>query len=213
MALRPLTPVQVRIVGCLLEKERTTPDIYPLTMNGLLTACNQTSNRSPVVSLEEPTVANALENLRAEKLVRVVYSRSNRAERFRQVLDEALGLAPDELAVLCVLMVRGPQTTSELRVRTERLHAFADTTAMERVLAELADRDEALVTRVRPQPGQKEGRWDQLLGGALPDQTDSAHSEARPAPLGERLAVLEARVEALADDLARLMAELGQTPS
>ena len=212
MALRPLTPVQVRVLGCLLEKERTTPDTYPLTMNGLLAACNQSSNRNPVVSLPEHTVANALENLRAENLVRVVYSRSNRAERFRQVLDETLDLGAAELAVLCLLMVRGPQTTSELRARSERLHPFSGTAEVEQILKRLADRPEPLAARLRPGPGQKESRWDQLLGGALPDDAVAPAGEARPAPLAERVGVLEARVDALSDALTGLLADLGQAP-
>ncbi|MEA2931313.1 MAG: uncharacterized protein QOI56_98, partial [Actinomycetota bacterium] len=121
-----LTPVQVRILGCLMEKERTTPDNYPLTLNALMSACNQTTNRHPVVKLEEATVGNALVNLRGLNLVRIVYSRSSRADKYRQVLDETLGLDGGEAAVVCLLMVRGPQTASELRARSERLHPFAD---------------------------------------------------------------------------------------
>src|ERR671916_2486277 len=105
-----LTPVQVRVLGSLIEKERTTPDNYPLTMNGLLAACNQTTNRNPVTRLDEATVGNALVNLRADNVVRIVYSRSNRADKYRHALGEILPVEPEHLALLSVLMLRGPQT-------------------------------------------------------------------------------------------------------
>lgn len=233
---RPLSPVQMRIIGCLLEKERTTPDAYPLTMNGLLAACNQISNRHPVVHLEEHTVANALENLRADKLVRVVYSRSNRAERFRQVLDETLELCAADSAILCVLMLRGPQTTNELRTRTERLHDFVSLEAIETTLGALAGRPEPFVEHLQAGYGRKERRWIQLLGGALPTTSDpvgvgttgfdgkesneTAYRTGaldRPAPgpgsLADRVAALEAHIEALADELRQLQADLGAPPS
>ena len=202
------------MLGCLLEKERTTPDAYPLTMNGLLAAANQSSNRNPVVHLEEPTVANALENLRARGQVRVVYSRSNRADRFRHVLDESLRLAPPQLAVLCVLMLRGPQTVSELRARTDRLHEFASAGEVEAALADMAARPEPLAVRLARQPGQKEPRWAQLLGSELPPDAVAAGAgpDDRPAPTLERLAILEARVDALADQVAALLTALGQDP-
>ena len=144
-----LTPVQVRILGCMLEKERTTPDNYPLTLNGLLSACNQTTNRDPVVHLDEATVGNALANLRAENLVRIVYSRSNRADKYRHVLDEAMGLDDADMALVAVLMLRGPQTASELRARTERLHPFEDQADLDDDLARLRAEHEALAAQLR----------------------------------------------------------------
>ena len=162
-----LTPVQSRVVGCLIEKEMATPDNYPLTMNALLAACNQTSNRNPVTRFDEATVSTALEHLRAANVVRIVYSRSNRADKFRHVLDEVLALEPRHLAVLSVLMLRGPQTGSELRARTERLHPFADQDEVDEALRDLAGRDEPLVARLERQPGQKESRWAHMLGGDL----------------------------------------------
>ena len=146
--MQALLPAQARVVGCLLEKELTTPDNYPLSMNSLLAACNQTSNRTPVVTYDEPTVSNAIENLRAEGLVRVVYSRSNRVDKYRHVLDEVLDLEAPERAVLAVMLLRGPQTTAELRARTERLHAFDDERAIEAVLEGLARRQESLAVRL-----------------------------------------------------------------
>ncbi len=202
-----LTPVQVRILGCMLEKERTTPDNYPLTMNGLLSACNQTSNRNPVVQLDEATLGNALQNLRAENLVRIVYSRSNRADKYRHVLDEALGLDDAEMALLAVLMLRGPQTGSELRVRTERLHPFEDQAEVDEALHRLGARGEPLVAMLERQPGQKENRWTQLLGGELPAGERTRPLEAPGPSRADRLAALEDAVEALRDEIARLRAD------
>jgi len=214
-----LTPVQVRILGCLMEKERTTPDNYPLTLNALMSACNQTTNRHPVIKLEEATVSNALLNLRGLNLVRIVYSRSNRADKYRQVLDEVLGLDEGEAAAVCLLMLRGPQTASELRARSERLHPFADQEEVDDALRRLARRDEPLVARVERQPGQKENRWSQLLGGELPgaeapslDVVALSPGTATPAsaiavPTAERLAALEAAVETLRVELSQLREE------
>lgn len=205
-----LTPVQARIVGCLIEKEMTTPDSYPLTMNGLLAACNQTSNRNPVTRLEEPTVSNALENLRAMNVVRIVYSRSNRADKFRHVVDEVLALEPAHLALLAVLLLRGPQTASELRIRTERLHPFEDVDEVLETLRGLAGRGEPLVARLERQPGQKENRWAHLLGGDLrealaADGDDDGHGAPAPtASRADRLAALEEAVADLRADLERL---------
>jgi len=204
-----LTPVQSRIVGCLIEKEMVTPDNYPLTMNALLSACNQTSNRNPVTHLEEPTVSNALVNLRALNVVRIVYSRSNRADKFRHALGEMLALEPDDLALLSVLMLRGPQTAGELRSRTERLHAFATQEEVDDVLRRLAGRNEPLAARLERRPGQKESRWAHLMGGdlaeALADDDDDEPSDGpRPAPRTDRLAALEDAVADLRTDVERL---------
>jgi len=202
-----LTPVQVRILGCMLEKERTTPDNYPLTLNGLLSACNQTTSREPVVNLDEATVGNALANLRGENLVRIVYSRSNRADKYRHVLDEAMGLDDADMALMAVLMLRGPQTASELRTRTERLHPFEDQADLEDALRRLAARSHALVALLERQPGQKESRWAQLLGGELPGGERATPVESPGPSRADRLAALEETVEVLRDDLARLRAE------
>ncbi len=221
-----LTPVQVRILGCLMEKERTTPDNYSLTLNALMAACNQTTNRHPVSKLEDATVGNALLNLRGLNLVRIVYSRSNRADRYRQVLDEVLGFDGAEAAVVCLLMLRGPQTASELRGRSERLHPFADQDEVDDALRRLAGRDEPVVSRLERQPGQKENRWAQLLGGELPGAESPSLTANATAPIGSpaptpapspagsvgtptsaRLAALETAMETMRDELARLRAE------
>jgi uncharacterized protein YceH (UPF0502 family) len=206
-----LTPVQSRVVGCLIEKEMATPDNYPLTMNALLAACNQTSNRHPVLKLDEATVDSALQNLRAGNVVRIVYSRSNRADKFRHVLDEMLALEPADLAILSVLMLRGPQTAGELRTRTERLHAFTSQDDVDEALRRLAGRNEPLVARLERRPGQKESRWAHLLGGDLAevlagDDDDEAPTDgSRPARV-DRVAALEDAVAALRADLDRLEA-------
>ncbi len=202
-----LTPVQSRVVGCLIEKEMATPDNYPLTMNALMAACNQTSNRNPVTKLEEPTVENALQNLRAMNVVRIVYSRSNRADKFRHVLDEMLALEPQHLAILSVLMLRGPQTAGELRSRTERLHPFATQEEVDDALRELAGRNEPLAARLERRPGQKESRWAHLLGGDLAEALagdDDDGDEHRPTHRADRLAALEEAVNDLRADLEQL---------
>jgi uncharacterized protein len=206
-----LTPVQSRVVGCLIEKEMATPDNYPLTMNALLAACNQSSNRNPVTKLDEATVGNALQNLRAMNVVRIVYSRSNRADKYRHVLDEMLALEPAELALLSVLMLRGPQTAGELRTRTERLHAFASQDEVDDALRRLAGRSEPMVARLERRPGQKESRWAHLLGADLAEvlagdeDDDEPDDSGRPARV-DRVAALEDAVAGLRADLERLEA-------
>jgi uncharacterized protein YceH (UPF0502 family) len=209
-----MTPVQQRLVGCHVEKELTTPDQYPLSMNALIAACNQSTNRDPVVQLDERVVSNALENLKAEGLVRVVFSKGNRVDKYRHVLPEAHELDRPSLAVITVLLLRGPQTAAELRTRAERLHAFAGTHEVEHVLAQLAGRDAPLVTLLPRQPGRKEPRWAHLLGAAaavaptpVPEPEDpSAVGEpyvAAPRP-DERIVALEERVRVLEERLAQL---------
>jgi uncharacterized protein YceH (UPF0502 family) len=203
-----MTPVQQRVIGCLVEKELTTPDQYPLSMNALIAACNQATNRDPVVQLDERVVSNALENLKAEGLVRVIFSKGNRVDKYKHVLPEKLSLDEPSLAVLTVLLLRGPQTAAELRARTERLHKFAATDEVERVLARLSERDPALVTLLPRQPGRKEPRWAHLLGAA--EAAAPVHDDEPPAvaivaaPDDERIASLEQRVADLEDRLRRL---------
>ena len=195
-----MTPVQQRVVGCLVEKELTTPDQYPLSMNALIAACNQTTNRDPVVQLDQRVVENALENLKAEGLVRVIFSRGNRVDKYRHVLPEKMGIEPAGLAVIAVLLLRGPQTAAELRARTERLHPFGSTDEVEAVLESLAGRQPALATLLPRQPGRKEPRWAHLLGSAAavapaPEEPPAVAVVAPPDD--DRLAALEARVAAL----------------
>ena len=154
---------EIRVLGCLIEKQRTTPDAYPLSLNALRLACNQSTNRDPVVDYDEPTIRAALERLGLKNWVRLASGRGSRAIKYRHLFDEALRLSEDELSLLAVLMLRGPQTLGELRKRTERLHRFASQGELERVLQRLIDRE--LAARVPRRPGQKEDRYAQLVGG------------------------------------------------
>ena len=205
-----LTPEQARIIGCLLEKERTTPADYPMTANAITRASNQTTSRSPVVSYEESMVQRELEALKAAGLVRFVHSQSNRATKFRHVVDEAWGLADDELAVICLLLLRGAQTPGELRTRSERLHAFDSPGRVEATLSGLAARDNPLVLQLERAPGQKDRRWAQLLTGAPSAEERAVLAEGRPsAPRrGAADEALTARVDALEAEVAALRAAL-----
>lgn len=155
--------VEIRVLGCLIEKQRTTPDAYPLSLNGLRLACNQSTNRSPVVDYDEDAIRDALQRTYRRGWTRLASGHGSRAAKYRHLLDEALGLAPDELALLGVLMLRGAQTPGELKQRSERLHRFDDLGAVEATLARLIARGH--VERLPRQPGQKEERYRQLLGG------------------------------------------------
>src|SRR5256885_8787483 len=155
-------PVEIRVLGCLIEKQRTTPDAYPLSLNALRLACNQATNRDPVVQYEESTIRPALDSLARRGWARLASGRGSRAAKFRHLFDEALGLGEAEISLLAVLMLRGPQTPGELKQRAERLHPFASTREVEEALHRLAGR--GLVRRLDRRPGQKEERWEQLLG-------------------------------------------------
>jgi len=169
---------EVRVLGCLLEKEAATPEYYPLTLNSLRNACNQSSSRNPVVSYDDGEVSAALATLREKGLIRVVYSPSNRAAKYRQVTDEAYGLDDRGRAVMCLLLLRGPQTVGELRTRSDRLCSFGSLEEVERVLDGLADRDDPLVVRLARAPGQKEARFAELLTGHAGSPTDHAGGHA-----------------------------------
>lgn len=224
--MEPLTPEEVRVAGCLVEKQMTTPDTYPLTHNALVAACNQLSNRNPVVSYDDSIVMHALAGLRAKQLARMLHVPGSRGPKHRHVLDEALELDRGEVALLAVLGLRGPQTVGELRTRTERMHAYASLREVEETLERLGARPEPLVIRLERQPGQKEARYTHLLSGlaaaeeaaaATPfDPADGPAASARaprPVPVDdERLAALEARLAAVEADLAALRAELGVGP-
>ena len=156
-----LTAAEIRVLGCLLEKQRTTPDTYPLTLNALRAACNQSTNRDPVVAYDEATIRDAVTRLSRRRWARLASGAGSRASKYRHLLDEALTSAPDELAVLCVLMLRGAQTPGELKGRTERLHAFADLAAVHATLERLTERD--LVRQLPRRSGQKEERYAHRL--------------------------------------------------
>src|SRR5215213_11466026 len=156
-----LDPVELRVLGCLVEKQRTTPDQYPLSLNALRLACNQSTNRDPVVQYDETTLREALHRLSQRRYSRLASGHSSRAYKFRHLLDEALGLDEEELAVLAVLMLRGAQTPGELKARTERMQRFADLAAVQDVLERLIERE--LVVRLARRPGQKEERYRHTL--------------------------------------------------
>src|SRR5688572_2851825 len=147
-------PAELRVLGCLIEKQRTTPDAYPLSLNSLRLACNQSTNRDPVVDYDEPTIRAALERLARRGWTRLASGAGSRAAKYRHLFDEALGLSDAEISLLAVLMLRGPQTPGELKQRTERLHAFESPADLESVLDGLIERE--LVARLERRPGQKE---------------------------------------------------------
>jgi uncharacterized protein YceH (UPF0502 family) len=181
---------EVRVLGCLLEKERTVPDSYPMTLNSLVTACNQSSNRWPVVSYDAGTVQRTVDGLKDAGLVRFVHpSHGERTTKFRQVIDERLALLPTEAAVLCVLFVRGPQTVAEIRTRTERLHAFDSAEEVEAALEGLATREQPLAERL-------DRRWTHTFAQAEAPAAAGAAPASKSA-LEERIAALEAKVEHL----------------
>ena len=200
-----LTPEQIRVLGCLVEKEKATPDTYPLSTNGLVLACNQRTSRDPVVSYDEHVVTETMISLRERGLARTVRGEGNRVFKHAHRLDEALGLGDAELAVLSVLMLRGPQTVGELRTRTERQHLFGTLQEVEDVLSGLARRDPPLVRQLPRAPGQKEARWQQLLG----DEPAPAVLEERPAePAAVRGSLVDAGLASLRDEVAELRARL-----
>jgi uncharacterized protein YceH (UPF0502 family) len=218
-----LDPVELRVLGCLVEKQRTTPDQYPLSLNGLRLACNQTTNRDPVVQYDETTIREALHRLSQRRFSRLASGHTSRAYKFRHLLDEALDLDPGELAVLAVLMLRGAQTPGELKQRTDRMHGFPDLGAVHDVLGALTERE--YVARIERRPGQKEERYRHRLSD---ERTDVAHEPIAtgapatsppppppPAPAAsedaERLDRLEAEVAELRRELARVREALGES--
>jgi len=201
-----LTETEVRVLGCLIEKELATPEYYPLTLNALTNACNQKSNRDPVMQLDEAEVVRALDALRFKQLA-LLSAEGGRVPKYRHILAEKLRLSPAELAVLAELLVRGPQTVGELRTRAERMHPFADPAAVEEVLEELAARTPPLATKLPRQAGRKEQRYAQLFAG---EPVLAAADEYLPPPEAARLRVMaeEERVARLEEEVAALRAEV-----
>lgn len=206
-----LSPEETRILGCLIEKERTTPDQYPLSLNGVTIACNQSTNRDPVTYYDEKVVALGLDDLRGKQLVTQLWGAGSRVQKYRHNLLEVYELNPREVALLCVLLLRGPQTPGELRVRAERLHSFASLMEVEETLQGLALLAEPLVRSVPPRSGQKEKRFVQLLSGE-PAPEELPSSETRPAVVTgpTRVEALEAEVVALKAEVAALRGEFAQ---
>jgi uncharacterized protein YceH (UPF0502 family) len=210
--------VELRVVGCLVEKQRTTPDAYPLSLNALRLACNQSTNRDPVVSYDEETVSAALRRLAQRGWTRLASGAGSRARKYRHLLPEALGVDEAELALLAVLMLRGPQTPGELKQRSERLHPFADLPAVQETLERLLER--GLVVRHPRRPGQKEDRFEHTLGGAEEEGEQGGGAGAvsaapEPAPPSasideeDRLERVERELGELRAEVARLREALG----
>jgi uncharacterized protein YceH (UPF0502 family) len=204
------TPEELRVLGCLVEKQRTTPDQYPLSVNSLRLACNQSTNRDPVVDYDEGTIRGAVDRLSRRGWVRLASGPGSRAVKYRHLFDEALGLDDAGLALLTVLMLRGPQTPGELKARTERLHHFPSLPDVDETLRELIARE--LVAQQPRRPGQKEERYLQLLGdrGEGGEGVEAApfEPEAVSGPRQDRLGELEERVDRLEAELAELRAAL-----
>ncbi len=175
--MNDLNPVEVRILGCLMEKQRTTPDTYPLTLNALRLACNQSTNRDPVVDYDEETIHDTLQRMHRRELTRVASGHGSRSSKYRHLVPETLGIGDSEQALLCVLLLRGDQTPGELKTRTDRLHGFADLEAVDETLDRMIA--SGLVRRLERRPGEKQVRYRQLLGGKAAVEGDAAnHAEA-----------------------------------
>jgi uncharacterized protein YceH (UPF0502 family) len=213
-ALPVLDAVDQRVLGSLMEKELTVPASYPMTLNALRTACNQSSSRLPVVDFDDRTITDAIDRLKARGLARMVYAGSGaRAVKYRQVLDEQLGLEPDQRALLTVLLLRGPQAPGELKTRTERLHGFADRTEVEACLAGLASGPAPMVRELERLPGQQDNRWIHLLGPVDIGTAGSGGGSAKAPAVDRDIVIAEgprardAKVVAAYDALATTYAD------
>ncbi|MEO1062464.1 MAG: YceH family protein [Actinomycetota bacterium] len=213
--LPELDPLGARVLGCLVEKERLTPQAYPLTLNALVAACNQSTGRDPVLSVDEHEVLETLGRLRAESLTRVVHPRSGRGvTKYRQVLDEVFRLEADGMAVLCLLLLRGDQTVGELRARTERMHEFADQAELEATLTDLVGR--GLAVELPRRPGQSATRWTttwgrgEVLVEAPPAMAPVVPSAAVPGAVAAGGDELAHEVEALRAEVAELRSSLDE---
>ena len=207
MPFPDLPPLEARILGCLLEKERTTPENYPLSLNGLVAACNQTTSRDPVTAYDERTVEAGIGALREKKLVTAIFGSGSRVQKYRHNLLDHFELDRGDVAVMSVLLLRGPQTAGELRNRTERLHHFSTPEELEACIEGLARGDSPLVKLLPQQPGQKERRYIHLLSAEPEGGWQSAPdtpAPPRPARDDSRLATLEAEVAALRQEVAEL---------
>lgn len=204
-----LTAIEARILGVLVEKEKTTPDTYPLTLNSLAAGCNQKSSRDPVMSVSESGIQGALEELRSRLLVLETYGASGRVLRYAHNFGKCYGVPAGSVALLAILMLRGPQTVSELRANCERLYRFDDASSVEAYLDELSSHASgALVVRLPKQPGEREHRWVHLLCGDV--DMASAESAGRPDVSVSDGASLEARIVRLEQEVAELRAEMAQ---
>ena len=204
-----LTDVEVRVLGSLIEKERTTPEHYPLSLNALTNACNQSSNRDPIVQYDEATVADAIESLRRRSLVRAMQQSGSRVTKYRQLMGETIGLVARQTAVLCVLMLRGPQTVAELRTRASRLAELESLEDVEAVLDGLLARHPSpIVVRLPRRPGQKEVRYAHLLAGEVTVDASEPTAPPRSRPDADRIGALEEALAELRTEVADLREQL-----
>lgn len=199
-----LTDDEVRVLGCLLEKEMATPDYYPLTLNALINACNQKSNRDPVVSFDEETVVYALNGLRERNLIR--QSNISRVAKYEQIFVQNLKLVTREQAIICILLLRGPQTVGEIRTRTERLYAFSSLDEVQASIANLEDMQ--LVSRLPRHPGRKESRYMHLLSGEPEEKPVETILRAKAAPEVDRMDELQQQIDELRREMQSLREEL-----
>jgi uncharacterized protein YceH (UPF0502 family) len=203
-----LSDIEARVLGSLVEKQVTTPEYYPLTLNALTLACNQKNNRSPVTSYSEDEAAQALETLREKNLTYVFYGSTSRVPKYKHVMTEVLHLSAAELAIMCVLLLRGPQTSGELTTRGFRLHEFSGLEEVDAALNVLITREpDPLVIRLPRQPGQKEARFMHLLAGEVEVETQAAERVASSAPRAtssDRFSKLEGDVETLKTEFEKL---------
>ena len=205
-----LTDIETRVLGSLIEKQVTTPEYYPLTLNALMLACNQKNNRNPVTSYTENQVADAVETLREKNLTYVFYGSTSRVPKYKHVVPEVMHLRHSEVALMCVLMLRGAQTLGELRGNGSRLHEFASLEEVEETLNGLISRDpDPLVARLPRQPGQKEGRFAHLLSGEIDIEALAVESE-RSAAMPSRRSSLEQKVDELAAEVEKLKEQFEQ---
>jgi hypothetical protein len=207
-----LTPIEARVLGALIEKEITTPEYYPLSLNALTNACNQKSNRDPVLHVEDSEVRKALNHLEYQSLVRSVSSTDSRVTKFAHRLQDAFNFYRPEVAILCELLLRGPQTPGELRTRASRMHAFEDLESVHSALSRLEKREPPLVTILPRQPGTKEARYAHLLGDA-PPVAPSAPPHATAARDHDAAASSNERVEGLVAEVAELRSQIADLQS
>ena len=202
-----LTEIEARVVGSLIEKQLTTPEYYPLTLNALVAACNQKTNREPVVNYDEKTVQAALDDLREKNIVYVFYGSTSRVPKYKHIVPDVYELEPSETAVMCVLMLRGPQTIGELRERTGRLYDFRDLNDVNETLDNLMKRDEPLITRLERAPGQSAERYAHLLSGEVTVYTPPERTASRGGANDERVEKLEQEIETLKSELSAFRQE------
>jgi uncharacterized protein YceH (UPF0502 family) len=208
-----LTSIEARVLGSLIEKEITTPEYYPLSLNALTNACNQKSNRDPVLHLEESEIRRALNHLESQSLVRSVSASDSRVTKFEHRLQDAFNFYRPEIAIICELLLRGPQTPGELRTRASRMHAFDDLESVHSALQRLAKREPPLVTLLPRQPGTKEARYAHLLGDSLPAVAAAPEISAAPHDRPPTRETSPDRIETLAEEVAQLREQVADLQS